>query len=50
MPGVPVCLVEKIDPKPHSAIVQMNSLQSEKLNANQTWGWDQWNCSSLCIT
>lgn len=35
MPGVPIFLPEKIDPKPDFAIVQMSSLQSEKQNANQ---------------
>lgn len=38
MPGVPVYLPEKIGPKPHFAIVQMSSLQSEKQNANQNYG------------
>lgn len=35
MPGIPLFFTEKIDPKLHFAIVQMNSLQSEKQNANQ---------------
>lgn len=38
MPGVPIFLPEKIDPKPDFAIVQMSSLQSEKQNANQNQG------------